>query len=72
MLDSRCIVYQVHCGYLGRPLNQRFPTLCFISFIGGDSLYNRMATANLFKEAQDAELEYKARKGKTILSCFHF
>ncbi|CAC5379402.1 MEF2BNB [Mytilus coruscus] len=29
---------------------------------GGDSLYNRMATANLFKEAQDAELEYKARK----------
>lgn len=43
-----------------------------ISFIGGDSLYNRMATANLFKEAQDAELEYKTRKGKTILSCFHF
>lgn len=29
---------------------------------GSDGLYNRMATANLFKEAQDAELEHKTKK----------
>ncbi|KAK3098760.1 hypothetical protein FSP39_022839 [Pinctada imbricata] len=29
---------------------------------GGDSLYNRMTTANLFREAQDEELDHKVKK----------
>ena len=37
-------------------------------FTGGDSLYTRMTTANLFREAQDEELDHKVKKGR-ICAC---
>lgn len=39
--------------------------LGFFSLIltGGDIRYNMMTTSNLFREAQDEEMEHKVKKG---------